>query len=59
MAPTMKRPGKPGAAAHQKPANTKATFTRLLGYLGRSKKMLAVVFVFVAFYLFLIIFIFP
>ena len=49
MAPTMKRPGKPGAAAHQKPANTKATFTRLLGYLGRSKKMLAVVFVFVAF----------
>ena len=49
MAPAMKRPGKPGGPAPQKPANTKATFLRLLGYLGKSKAMLAVVFVFVAF----------
>ncbi len=50
MAPTMKHPEKPGDKnKFQKPTNTKATFTRLLGYLGRSKKMLAVVFVFVAF----------
>ena len=49
MAPAMKRPGKPGGSDPRKPANTKATFTRLLGYLGRSKAMLGVVFVFVAF----------
>ncbi|MBQ7838619.1 MAG: ABC transporter ATP-binding protein [Clostridia bacterium] len=33
----------------QKPKNTKATFSRLLGYLGRSKVMLFFVFIFVAF----------
>lgn len=50
MAPTAKRPERPdGKNKFQKPVNTKATFTRLLGYLGRSKQMLAVVFVFVAF----------
>ncbi|MBQ9850306.1 MAG: ABC transporter ATP-binding protein [Clostridia bacterium] len=50
MAPTVKRPERPdGKNKFQKPVNTKATFTRLLGYLGRSKQMLAVVFVFVAF----------
>lgn len=50
MAPTAKRPEMPdGKNKFQKPVNTKATFTRLLGYLGRSKQMLAVVFVFVAF----------
>ena len=49
MAPAN-RPHKPdGKKAPRKPANTKATFTRLLGYLGRSKAMLAIVFVFVAF----------
>ncbi len=49
MAPAN-RPRKPdGKKDPRKPANTKATFTRLLGYLGRSKAMLAVVFVFVAF----------
>ena len=49
MAPAN-RPHKPdGKKDPRKPANTKATFTRLLGYLGRSKAMLAIVFVFVAF----------
>ena len=33
----------------QKPRNTKATFSRLLGYLGKSKVMLLFVFIFVAF----------
>ena len=33
----------------QKPKNTRATFSRLLGYLGRSKVMLFFVFIFVAF----------
>ena len=32
----------------RKPKNTKATFSRLLGYLGRSKVMLLFVFIFVA-----------
>ena len=50
MAPAMKRPEKPDMKnKFQKPHNTKATFMRLLGYLGRSKSMLAVVLVFVAF----------
>ena len=49
MAPAMKHPGKGGPHGGQKPGNVKATFLRLLSYLGRSKAMLAVVFVFVAF----------
>ncbi|MBQ8764270.1 MAG: ABC transporter ATP-binding protein [Clostridia bacterium] len=32
----------------QKPKNTKATFSRLLGYLGKSKSLLFLVFIFVA-----------
>lgn len=47
MAPANKGQGEKNK--FQKPGNTKATFTRLLGYLGKSKAMLAVVFVFVAF----------
>lgn len=46
MAPAAK---KPDMKKPQKPGNTKKTFLRLLGYLGRSKAMLAVVFVFVLF----------
>lgn len=49
MAPAMKHPGKGGPPKGQKPGNVKATFLRLLSYLGRSKAMLTVVFVFVAF----------
>ncbi len=50
MAPPMKRSGGPGEKnKFQKPANTKATFKRLIGYLGRSKSLLALVFIFVAF----------
>lgn len=50
MAPSMKRPTKPEMNKKmQKPGNPKATFIRLLGYLGKSKAMLAVVFIFVLF----------
>ena len=50
MAPPMKGPGGPGEKnKFQKPENTKATFTRLLGYLGKSKSLLILVFIFVAF----------
>mgnify|MGYP003300496898 CR=1 FL=1 len=50
MAPAVKRPENPDVKnKFQKPGNAKKTFTRLLGYLGRSKAMLAVVFVFVLF----------
>ncbi len=50
MAPQMKKPSKgKGPNNYQKPKNTKETFSRLLGYLGRSKFMLLLVFVFVAF----------
>ncbi len=49
MAPQMKKPPKGGPGNHQKPKNTKATFSRLLGYLGKSKVMLVFVFIFVAF----------
>ncbi len=50
MAPQMKKPPKgKGPNNYQKPKNTKETFSRLLGYLGRSKFMLLFVFVFVAF----------
>ncbi len=45
-----KHSGGPGEKnKFQKPQNTGATFARLLAYLGKSKAMLAVVFVFVAF----------
>ena len=53
MAPKMKNPPKDGGHGHgpggPKPKNTKATFSRLLGYLGKSKVMLVFVFIFVAF----------
>ena len=50
MAPKMKGPPKGGHGPHgPTPKNTKATFSRLLGYLGRSKFLLLLVFVFVAF----------
>ena len=53
MAPQMKKPPKGGGPGPgpggPKPKNTKATFSRLLGYLGKSKAMLFMVFVFVAF----------
>ncbi len=49
MAPQIKKPPKEGGNQFQKPKNTKATFSRLLGYLGRSKFMLLFVFIFVAF----------
>ena len=48
MAPQMKKPG-PAKNNFQKPANTRKTFTRLLGYLGKSKFLLLLVFVFVLF----------
>ena len=48
MAPQMKKPGPP-KNNFQKPENTKATFTRLLGYLGKSKFLLFFVFIFVLF----------
>ena len=42
--PVMKRPEKPGMGPKmQKPGNPKATFLRLLGYLGKSKAMLAAI----------------
>ncbi len=47
MAPKMKKPPQGGPAF--KPQNTKATFTRLLSYLGKSKFLLLLVFVFVVF----------
>ena len=50
MAPAVKKTEKPNMKnKFQKPENTKKTFARLLSYLGRSKAMLAVVFVFVLF----------
>ncbi len=51
MAPQIKKPSKDGGHGPKgpKPKNTKATFARLLGYLGKSKFMLLFVFVFVAF----------
>ena len=47
MAPKMKKPPQGGPAF--KPKNTKATFSRLLSYLGKSKFLLLFVFVFVVF----------
>ena len=47
MAPKMKKPPQGGPAF--KPQNTKATFARLLGYLGKSKFLLLLVFIFVLF----------
>ena len=47
----MPGPGGPGgrpSKGHAKPKNTKQTFIRLIGYLGRSKALLAAVFLFVA-----------
>ena len=51
MAPQIKKTPKGGGHGPHgpKPKNTKATFSRLLGYLGKSKIMLVFVFVFVAF----------
>ncbi|MBQ4627090.1 MAG: ABC transporter ATP-binding protein [Clostridia bacterium] len=43
----MKKPD--GKNKFQKPKNTKMTFARLLGYLGKSKSLLLLVFIFVAF----------
>ena len=40
---------KPSKAGPPKPADTKRTFTRLLSYLGKSKHLLFLVFIFVAF----------
>ena len=54
MAQKTKKPSKGGGPAHgprgPKPKNTKATFTRLLGYLGKSKMMLVFVFIFLSFF---------
>ncbi len=47
MAPPMKRPD--GKGGPPKPQNTKDTFKRLLGYLGKSKSLLLLVMVFVIF----------
>lgn len=47
MAPPMKRPD--GKGGPPKPKNTKNTFMRLLGYLGKSKSLLLLVMVFVIF----------
>lgn len=49
MAPQMKKPSHGGPPAGFKPKNTKATFARLLSYLGKSKFLLLLVFVFVVF----------
>ncbi len=49
MAKKEKTPPPSQGNKFQKPKNTKATFTRLLGYLGKSKFMLFFVFIFVAF----------
>ena len=48
MAPQIKKPSKKDGNKFQKPKNTKATFSRLLGYLGKSKALLFLVFIFVA-----------
>ena len=50
MAPQMKKPPKDSGHGPKgpKPKNTKATFSRLLGYLGKSKALLFLVFIFVA-----------
>ena len=49
MAKKTKNPPQGDGNKFQKPRNTKATFSRLLGYLGKSKVMLVFVFIFVAF----------
>ena len=49
MAPKAKKPPENSGNRFQKPTNTKRTFARLLGYLGRSKHLLFLVFIFVAF----------
>ena len=49
MAPKMKKPPQGGPPAGFKPKNTKATFSRLLAYLGKSKFLLILVFIFVVF----------
>lgn len=48
MAPQGKKPPRKDGNKFQKPKNTKATFARLLGYLGKSKSLLFLVFIFVA-----------
>ena len=48
MARKNKNPSGMNMGNPRKPKNTKATFSRLLGYLGRSKVMLLFVFIFVA-----------
>lgn len=50
MAGPKKHGGPPagGPNKFQKPKNVGATFARLIGYLGKSKKMLVAVFIFVA-----------
>ena len=45
---TKNPPPPPPGNNFQKPKNTKATFSRLLGYLGKSKSLLFLVFIFVA-----------
>ena len=48
MAPKAKKVAPPSHGnMHQKPQNTKKTFSRLLGYLGKSKSLLFLVFIFV------------
>lgn len=48
MAPKAKKVAPPSHGnMHQKPQNTKKTFSRLLGYLGKSKSLLFLVFFFV------------
>lgn len=49
MAKKAKTPPPSQGNKFQRPKNTKATFARLLGYLGKSKFMLLFVFIFVAF----------
>ncbi len=44
---TKNPPPSPQGNKFQKPKNTKATFSRLLGYLGKSKSLLFLVFIFV------------
>ena len=45
---TKNPPPPPPGNNFQKPKNTKVTFSRLLGYLGKSKSLLFLVFIFVA-----------
>ena len=48
MAPKAKKVAPPSHGnMHQKPQNTKKTFSRLLAYLGKSKSLLFLVFIFV------------